>query len=320
MNLLGAGRFDGDGIDLRGLLAGGTATNRTLYAESFAPLLDFGWSPLRAVRADGWKYIAAPKPELYHVATDPGELQNAVTSDPSRAAALQAYADRFSADRLEVTKATDQETAARLQALGYVSGGRTTGGRADPKDRRELAARIARVTSGELEGAALERVLREIVREDATNPLANLRLGYVLLESDRCPEAVSRFTAAIDARYPSADAHLGLAACQAAARNFKAAAQTLRAADAVEPQNPVVLANLGLMLSDAGEPAAAIDPLQRALTTDPDLHQARFGLAIAFARAGRRAEAAAQADELLRRLPPDAPQRAEVQRLLAAVK
>ena len=58
------------------------------------------------------------------------------------------------------------------------------------------------------------------------------------------------------------------------------------AAERVEPGNPVVLANLGLVLSDGGKPQAAIDPLQRALTTDPDLHHARFALAIAFARVG----------------------------------
>ena len=320
MGLLGMGRFDADGLDLRDLLAGGKVADRTLYAESFAPFLDFGWSPLRTVRAGGWKYIAAPKPELYEVASDPTESRNLVTAHAGRGAAMQAQADGFSTDRLELTKSTDRETARRLQALGYVSGGTTPTHRADPKDRRGLAARIARVTSGELEGAELERVLRAVLREDSGNPLANLRLGYVLLESGRCPEATKRFTAAIQAKYPSADAHLGLAACQAGARNFKAAAETLRGADALEPQNPVVLANLGLMLSDSGEPAAAVDPLQRALTTDPDLHQARFGLAIAFARAGRRADAAAQAEELLRRLPPHAPQRPEVQRLLAAVK
>jgi Flp pilus assembly protein TadD len=163
-------------------------------------------------------------------------------------------------------------------------------------------------------------MLRQILEEDRGNPLANLRLGYVLLESDRCQEAVAMFQAAIEARYPSADPHLGLAACQAARRQFSGAVATLRKADAVEPGNPVVLANLGLMLSDAGNPQSAVDPLQRALTIDPDLHQARFGLAVAFARAGRRAEAAVQAQELLRRLPPAAQQRAEVERLLAAVK
>jgi cytochrome c-type biogenesis protein CcmH/NrfG len=127
---------------------------------------------------------------------------------------------------------------------------------------------------------------------------------------------VPRFRSAIAAKLPSADAHLGLAGCQAARRDFAGAAATLRDAERVERGNPIVLANLGLVLSDGGKPAEAIDPLQRALTTDPDLHHARFGLAIAFARLGRRADAARMAEELLRRLPPNAPQRPEVQRLL----
>lgn len=320
MRMLSVPAFDTDGVDLGGLLTTGTSAARTLYAESFAPLLDFGWSPLRAVRAEGWKFISAPRPELYRVQDDPAESRNVAAEQRDRSATMQAQADRFSSDALQVSRSTDADTRARLQALGYTSGARTAAGRPDPKDRRDVAARIAQVTSGELHGAPLERLLRQILADDPGNPLANLRLGYALLETKRCDEAVTRFRAAIAAKYPSADAHMGLAACEASRRNFTKAADILREGDAVEPGNPVLLANLGLMLSDAGDPAAALEPLQRALTTDPDMHQARFGLAIAFARAGRRAEASAQAAELLRRLPPGAPQRAEVARLLAAVK
>lgn len=320
MAALGAGPFDADGMDLLPALSGGTPPQRTLYAESFAPLLDFGWSPLRAVRQGGWKYIAAPKAELYHVEEDPGESRNLVDAQKTRTMDMRAEVERFSGEALPANRNVDPEAAARLQALGYVSGGRTGTSRPDPKDKRELAARIARVTSGEVQGTALERLLREILAEDPQNPLANLRLGYVLADSNRCADAVPRFRAAIEAKYPSADAHLGLAGCQAERREFNAAAATLKAADAVEPGNPVVLANLGLVLSDAGRHEAAIDPLQRALTIDPDLHQARFGLAIALATVGRRQEAAAEAEELLHRLPPGAPQRGEVQRLLKELR
>ena len=320
MARLGSNAFDADGVDLGGVLDGRPAAERTLYAESFAPLLDFGWSPLRAVRAGGWKYIAAPTPELYHVAEDGAEIRNALPDARERAAALAAQVARYSSDQLAAPKREDPEARARLHALGYASGNRTGTPRPDPKDRRAQAARIAQVTSGELHGAALERQLREILAEESGNPLANLRLGYVLVESGRCAEAVSHFRMVIAAKSPSADPYLGLAACQAGRNDFRGAAETLRAADAVEPDNPVVLANLGLMLSDGGTPGDAIDPLQRALSTVPDLHQARFGLAVAFGRTGRRAEAAEQAQELLRRLPADAPQRGEVQRLLAAVK
>jgi choline-sulfatase len=322
-SLSGLARVDADGVViLPGQQPPSSNGVRALYAESFAPLLDFGWSPVRAIRKGTWKYIAAPKPELYDLARDPGETRNLVAAEPARATELAREVDRISTSVLaSTTKGADRETLARLQALGYASGRPAAGGdRPDPKDRREIAANLAQVASGELRGAALERALREILRADPQNPQANLRLGYVLLAAGRCAEAVTRFTTAIEAHLPSADAHLGRAACEVAGKQIDAARRTLAGAQAVEPDNPVVSANLGLVLSDSGQPAAAIPHLQRALTLDPDLHQARFGLAVAYARTGRRADASKEAQELLRRLPPAAPQRAEVERLLAAVR
>src|SRR5262249_16069278 len=94
--LLGVNGFDSDGIDLSPALDGRALPDRSLYAESFAPLLDFGWSPLRSVRTGGFKYIAAPEPELYRVSADRDESQNLVTSDPSRAAELDDRVNRVS--------------------------------------------------------------------------------------------------------------------------------------------------------------------------------------------------------------------------------
>ena len=307
-----------------------TGDGRALYAESFAPLLDFGWSPLRTLRRGDWKYIAAPRPELYDVRADPGETRDLAAAQPARAAELARQVDAMSAAALPAVASAkadppgaakgDSEARARLQALGYAAGRAGQGGDlVDPKDRRELAARIARVASGELQGAALERALREILRDDPRNPQANVRLGHLLVSGGRCADAIPRFTAAIDGQLPGADAHLGRAACEVAAKNVGAARRTLTAAQEAEPDNPVVSANLGLLLSDSGQPALGVPHLQRALTLDPDLHQARFALAIAFARAGRRADAAKETRELLKRLPAGAPQRPEVERLLAAV-
>lgn len=322
MRLLGVTPFDTDGVDLRPALDGGPLSKRDLYAESFAPLLDFGWSPLRALRSGALKYIAAPKPELFDLGQDPAESTNVLGAHPVEAASMLARVQRLSGTELAAKAAADPEALARLQALGYASGSKATpgAGRPDPKDRRALAARIGQVVSGELQGPPLERALRAILKDDPTNPQAHLRLGYVLFESNRCAEATGHFTKAIAERVPSVDAHLGLAGCEAAGRRFEAAAATLRQAESIEPDNPVVIANLGLVLSDSGHPDQALVSLQRALTLDPDLHQARFALALAFARTGRRTEALQQAQELLRRLPQDAPQRAEVERLVNTLK
>jgi tetratricopeptide (TPR) repeat protein len=320
-SLLGASRFDTDGVSLMPALQGTEPSPRTLYAESFAPLLDFGWSPLLSVRQGGWKYIEAPKPELYNLAADAAEQNNRAADERTRAETLKGATRAYSTTVWQAPK-KDREVAARLQALGYIGSGPGQGGtaRVDPKDRKALAARISRILSGELHGPDLERALRDVLADDPRNPQANLRLGYVLLESGRCREATQRFRAAIDAQLPSADAHLGLAGCLVTQRQFTEAAETLRAAERVEPGNPVVSANLGIVLSDGGNPKAAIEPLQRALSTEPDLHQARFALAIALARADRRTDALRTAEELLRRLPPAAPQRAEVQRLIESLR
>jgi len=316
------GPFDADGVDLTPVLTGGHLGARRLYAESFAPLLDFGWSPLRAVRADGWKYIAAPTPELYDLSADPGETRNRIKEQTQRAADMARHVDAVSPATLPtVSTAADPEAQRRLQALGYVSGGRDRSGtRPDPKDRRAQAARIAQVTSGELHGDALERALRAILNEDPDNSQANVRLGYLLMNSGRCRDAIPLFSRAISAAFPGADAYLGLAGCQVEARDAAAAEETLKEAKQADADDAIVLANLGIVISDRGRPAQGLPFLQRALTLDPDLHQARFSLAIAYARLGRKNEAAKEAEELLRRLPRDAPQRPEVERLLAAVR
>jgi arylsulfatase A-like enzyme len=321
MHLLGVPAFDADGVDLQPLISGAPLPARALYAESFAPLLDFGWSPLQTNRSQQWEYIQAPHPELYDVAADPGETRDLSAREAPRAAELNARVAAHGGARLPTLETIDPDARARLQALGYAagSGNAGRGPRADPKDRRDEAARLAQIASGELKGPRLERALRQVLAADSRNPQANLRLGYVLLDTGRCGEGTRHFRIAVTEQLPSADAHLGLAACQVAARQLDAAIATLREAEGVEPGNPVVAANLGMTLSDDGHPADAIAPLQKALSIDPDLHQARFALAIAFARAGRRAEAASTAQELLRRLPADAPQRDEVERLLREV-
>lgn len=320
--LLGVTPFDADGIDLGPSLTGSPLAERDLFAESFAPLLDFGWSPLHVVRSRQWKYIEAPRPELFDISRDPNEERDVTGSEKVKTAEFHDRMSRLSAAALQTDAAIDPDARARLQALGYASGSSSgaKGNRADPKDKKEEASRLAQVTSGELSAKELERALRAILKADPDNPQANLRLGYALLDASRCRDAEPHFRAAIASHLPSADAHLGLAACDVGERRFDAAATILRAAEQVEPGNPVVSANLGIALSDGGHPADAIAPLQRALTIDPDLHQARFNLAIAFARLGRRSEAAATAEDLLRRLPPDAPQRSEVERLIRATK
>jgi thioredoxin-like negative regulator of GroEL len=314
----------GDGVDLSPAWRGQRLTRGLLYSESFAPLLDFGWSSLRSLRTGNWKYIDAPRPELYDLGRDPTESRNLFDQEAAVASDLAARVARISAAELPANAGAtpvDPEAASRLRALGYASGSRQphTTSRRDPKDGRALAARLATIASGELRGARLESELEAVLREDPGNAQANLRLGHVRVEQGRCKEAERLFLDAMRAELPGADAHLGLATCLGARGAVNEALKVLTEADAREPANPVVLANLGIGLAATHRDEAAVEKLRAALAIDPDLHEARFHLARALARSGRRAEAAREARELLHRLPPSAPQRTEVERLLRAV-
>jgi arylsulfatase A-like enzyme len=170
--LAGFGRFDSDGrvlpteseIDRRGSgrfgSGGPDGATRALYAESFAPLLDFGWSPLRTIRTGGWKFIKAPTPELYDLTNDPGETRNVAAQEPARVA--DGAPGR--GDLEGVLAPADGEALAPVAALGCLTDARAataawpieTAG-----DRRD-----SRVSSGELQGARSRRALRGILRVD----------------------------------------------------------------------------------------------------------------------------------------------------------
>jgi choline-sulfatase len=327
MRALGAALRDVDGIDLSPAFSRRPLPPRELYAESFAPLIEFGWTPLRAVRSGAWKLIAAPTSELFNVAIDPGELVNAIASQAAIATPLLARVDRYSTAALNPNgSSAGGEAGERLRALGYSSGSAlgpqpsSRGERPDPKDRKELAARIAQVTSGELTGPALLTALEGIVRDDPRNGQAQLRLGYARLQAGDCVRAEPAFHAAAAAGLPTADIYLGLATCLGRRGDLPGAEGALAEARRLEPDNPAVIANLGLLQASKGDLPAAIRSLTAALAADPGLHEARFNLAVAYAKAGRRAEAAAAARELLSRLSANAPQRPEVERLLKAVQ
>ena len=327
MRALGAPMRDVDGIDVSPAFSRAPLPQRELYAESFAPLVEFGWAPLRAVRSGAWKLIAAPKPELFDVANDPGEQVNAIASQAAVAKTMLARADRYSTDALNANgSSVGGEAGERLRALGYSSGSAignqpsTGNSRPDPKDRREAAARIAQVTSGELAGPALLTALEGIVGDDPRNGQAQLRLAYARLQAGDCARAEPAFHAAAAAGLPTADVHLGLATCLGRRGDLAGAERALAEARRIEPDNPAVIANLGLLQASKGDLSAAIQSLTAALAADPGLHEARFNLAVAYAKAGRRAEAEAAARELLSRLSANAPERREVERLLKAVQ
>ena len=329
--LTGTAPLRADGVSLTTAFGATPIASRPVYAESFAPLYDFGWAGLRAVRNGAWKYISAPKRELYDTSADPHEQSNRADADPARASDGERQVTGWSpaepaqSDAAQSGSSTaSPEVAARLRSLGYASGGsgrvKAGAARPDPKDRIAIASQMAQVTSGEVTGDEMVRTLQSILRADPQNPQAQLRLGYAEIDRGRCDRAEPHLRFALQARVPSADAGLGLAGCLVRRGDRDGAAAALSDARRAEPGNPVVAANVGLLAMQNGNLAIAITELRAALQADPFLLEARFALARAMAGSGDRAGALLEATKLLSQLPQDAPQRAEVQRLISALQ
>ena len=148
-----------DGIDL---LRADRGMGSEVYAESMYPLR-FGWAPLRSLRADRYKLIEAPRPELYDLLTDPGEERNVVDRHPAVAAAMRARLKSFSTENPREGAATNADTqlVERLASLGYVgqtapATGNVAGGQVDPKDR---IADFNRITARQWEQGEHRRAL-----------------------------------------------------------------------------------------------------------------------------------------------------------------
>jgi arylsulfatase A-like enzyme len=149
LDLFGIEPQPSDGLSLVPLIEGAADDGREVYAESMYPRR-FGWAGLASLRADRYKLISAPRPELYDLDADPAERRNLFGDRPVVAEAMsRRLRELVSAEEIsvETENAVDAALAERLASLGYVASGaaRTAADpstEVDPKDRVDAFNRM----------------------------------------------------------------------------------------------------------------------------------------------------------------------------------
>ena len=101
--------------------SGKEAATAVSYAETLFPKINLGWAELRAIRTNRWKYIRAPKPELYDLWQDPGETSNVIQSHAAEVRKLEAELKAIVGEgrRKVKTSPMDEQTMEQLRSLGY---------------------------------------------------------------------------------------------------------------------------------------------------------------------------------------------------------
>jgi len=249
------------------------------FAETYYPRFHYGWSELFSVETGRWKYVRAPRPELYDLRADPKELHEVSAEHPRIAATLAAHLEAMGlpkGDQEPKPAKIDPEALERLKTLGYVSGAEGTARRRpgplpDPKDRLPLLQELLQAQSardaGRLDDAA--RRLEAVVREDPDNPAVHLALSSVHFRRRDAANAIAAAQRAVELEPESTVAVLDLAlACRAAGRVDDAAAGFERVLQ-LDPENLKALVNLGEIRDGRGEREKAFDAYRRAASVAP---------------------------------------------------
>jgi arylsulfatase A-like enzyme/Flp pilus assembly protein TadD len=252
---------DAQGQSLRVAIEGGMFESLPAYGESEYARVGFGWASLRSYMTEEWKYIEAPRPELYARTSDPEELDNVAAQNPEVArrlgAELKALHDGM-AKRTARSAALDDTELRTLESLGYVGGTPlvdepdTAQPRRDPKD-------MVGVYRGLTEAQRLSRQHRYAEVVEILAPLALLSP-----ESD-------------ELRATLGEAYLRLGRFVEAERECRAGLRTV-------PDNASKLVRLGDALVGQNKIDEALECYQRAAAASPNYAPAHNKLGAVYSQ------------------------------------
>ena len=276
------------------------------YSETYYPTYGFGWSALQSVRTQGFKYIAAPRPELYDLAKDPKESRNVVAT--SRAAAARMKDLLFETVRLSsvgapqkvpVERPVDPATLERLRSLGYVAAAPPTASSSarrdlpDPKDKATLFSDTQKALAASNAGRSDEaiRLLQKVLSEDSGISTARLVLGIEYQKRKEYGKAAAEFRRAVASDPRNAVAAFNLALSYAHLnRPEDAVAGFLRTLE-LDPTYTRAHSNLGVIYQKQNRLEEAVKHYRHALAIDRDDFTAASNLAVIYAGRGKLDEA-----------------------------
>jgi len=290
------------------------------YAETFYPKYTYhlGFSQLRALHSGPWKYILAPRDELYNLGDDPRELRNLAAEKPDLCQTMRARLRALlaAAPRVVSAQAAQHEVGARelraLEALGYLGGGDDA--KPLPAADDELALfepvglnpidhveeiRLATQAVDSIEAgqhAKTERTLKALLEQagDRADEFvwAHAHLAGALAAQGKFDEALVHFDQAIAARPDDGQMYTMKGIVLRALHRNDEAIAAFREALRHPPVFALTHLNLGRALIEKKEWAAAAAQFRLAIEKDPQNLPAHVSLARIQMRLGRREQAA----------------------------
>ena len=273
-----------DGLSLMPVLREGSgeqlSSSRPLYLESIHGRKRYGWAPLAGFVDWPEKFVSAPRPELYDLGRDPGEVENLFVRTDEEA--LESRLDDVRRVNEEFDAAVDPGVDVdleRLTSLGYVGGSGVAqpqdelfeGSWPDPKDRIEAIPEIDRglVAMAAGRGAEARSAFEAALRLDPDNLLALNDLGLLALRAGEASRAEGYFRDVLrrDDRAETTANNLGLSLGYQ--NRYAEAEAAFRQALGVRPGFTMARFNLAFVLHQQGSSREALRELGRVESEEP---------------------------------------------------
>ena len=209
------------GRSLKPLLDGtGPLAATPVYSEALYARYHFGWSELTALTDDRYRYIKAPREELYDLRQDRGERTNIAAERPQPRQAMRGALEKVAAGaKIQAPGEVSVEARERLQALGYVGAlsevskqdGETL---PDPKDKREILERYREAVdfAGQRKWNQAIALLQQILRDDPEMADVWNQLAVFATRIDRYDLAIDAYKHFIELKPSEPTAYIGAAA------------------------------------------------------------------------------------------------------------
>jgi len=236
--------------------------NHDLLAETDYPLR-FEWAPLKALRARNVKLIEAPRPELYDLKSDPGELKNLYAADNAQAKSMQA----------ELTKWKAKAGADASEKAGAAL--------SDPKDKIEVQNLLHRsmLASDDNRSADARGFLEKALELDPASPTTLRQLGENELAAGDFAKAAVHLKKAREVRPEDSTAAFELGQALEKSRDFAGARDALEASLKMVPSQMPARLLLGRVYLELKDAKNAQDQFEAASLVDSNNVEARLGLA-----------------------------------------
>jgi Tfp pilus assembly protein PilF len=286
-----------DGRSLRPLLESKRLESEPLYLESYQGYFTYGWAPLRGIMDRSWKFIQAPRPELY--AWPRGEANNEFRPGAPQAAkateALKRFPAADSGEQAEMDKflgdPSNQENLRQLMSLGYLSGGGARPdqpGLLDPKDAIGIETELRQASEFNATGQTAKGIplLLGILKRNPQNVPALSMLGIAYLNSGRYDQARVCFEEEVKLKPQVDSGHLNLGTAYARLGRPQQAEKEYRAALALNSGMPEAIASLSKLLVVQGRYEEARAILAPALASGVESADIYFELGIIEAQGG----------------------------------